>query len=224
MNPAKWVSAAMILAAGSCLKYTPDSNSDGGSGSCVSGDMRGTSNADMAVAAPKCAAAAGLSGDNLLCVDFTKIASLTDASLSGWDFNKFDKDCWQVSGGVLSVKNFAAYMGNCGLTVIPLDLKQADKQKYQRLTIALLHRLDLSDPEQKAQIFMGLDDPTRLLHQTTGKPGIPTLTTTTLTVDKTDLPAGLMSVYQFLLKVGSLTPVSGRQGWQIQSIAVNGLP
>ncbi len=63
----------------------------------------------------------------------------------------------------------------------------------------------------------------RLIHQTTSRPGLPTLTTTTLTVNKADLPMGLMSVYKFFLKASALT-ANPRQGWQIQSIAVNGLP
>jgi len=63
----------------------------------------------------------------------------------------------------------------------------------------------------------------RLIHQTTSRPGLPTLTTTTLTVNKADLPMGLMSVYKFFLKASALTS-NPRLGWQIQSIAVNGLP
>lgn len=55
-----------------------------------------------------------------------------------------------------------------------------------------------------------------------GGPGIPTLTTTTLSVDKADLPMSLMSVYKFYLKAASLT-VRGDQGWQISSIAVMGI-
>ena len=59
------------------------------------------------------------------------------------------------------------------------------------------------------------------IRQTTSRPGLPTLTTTALTVNKADLPTGLMSVYKFFLKASALT-ANARQGWQIQSIAVNG--
>ena len=180
---------------------------------------------NMATAQPKCAAAKGLSGTNLLCVDFDKVASLTDAALTGWKFDAATP-CpgWQISRGYLQVQNFGSFVGNCGLTLPPIDYKAAANQSYQRVTLAIVHRVAMSDPAQKAQVFIDLDDPARLIHQTTSKPGISTLTTTTLTVNKADLPMTLLSVYKFFLKAGSLTAVGGRQGWQIQSIAVNGLP
>ena len=194
-------------------------------GALCSGDLRGPTSADMTTATPvaKCAAAKGLSGDNLLCVDFDKVSSLSDPSLSTWNFNANMANCWQISGGMLSVTNFATFVGNCGLTLPPIDLKQADRQKYQQVTVTILHRVDMGDPDQKAQVFIDQDDPARLIHQTTSKPGIPTLTATTLTTQKTDLPVALMNVVKFYLKAGSLS-VSGRPGWQIQSIAVNGIP
>jgi hypothetical protein len=156
----------------------------------------------MAAPVAKCAAAKGLSGDNLLCIDFDKVTQLSDPALAGWNFSANMADCWQISAGMLSVKNFATFTGNCGLTLPPLDFKQAAKANYQRATLAIVHRVDLSDIDQKAQVFLDIDDPsTRLIHQTTSRPAIPTLTTTTLTV--------------------SSSAISGRQGWQIQSIAVN---
>jgi hypothetical protein len=194
---------------------------DGGSGSCPTDDMPGVPVPDMAAPVAKCAAAKGLSGDNLLCVDFDKVTALTDPALAGWNFNANMADCWQIAAGALSVKNFATFTGNCGLTLPPVDLKQADKQKYQRVTLALLHKVDMSDPDQQAQVFLDLDSPARLVHQTTSRPGIPTLTTTTLTINKADLPMALSSIYKFWLKASALT-VNSRQGWQIQSIAVNG--
>jgi hypothetical protein len=178
---------------------------------------------DMASPAVKCAAAKGLAGDNLLCVDFDKVTQLADPALAGWNFNANMADCWQISGGTLSVKNFGTFMGNCGLTLPPLDLKQADKAQYQKVTLTLVHKVDMSDVDQNAQVFLDLDAAARLLHQTTARPGIPTLTTTTLTVHKADLPMTLQSVYKFYLKASALSP-SGRPGWQIQSVAVNGSP
>lgn len=175
---------------------------------------------------PKCAAAAGLAGTNLLCVDFDKVTQLTDPLLAGWNFSAgMSGNCagWEISGGTLQVKNFASLVGNCGLTLAPIDFKLPANQTYQRATIALVHRVDMSDPDQKAQVFLDLDDPARLIHQTTSRPGLPTLTTTTLTVSKADLPMSLMSIYKFFLKASSLS-MSGRPGWQIQSIAVNGSP
>lgn len=210
-----------MLATTGCVGFEPHE----GVGFC--GDMAGTSTPPpdqaMPTATAKCAAAKGLSGDNLLCVDFDKVTALTDPALAGWNFNA-STPCpgWQISNGALQVQNFGSFMGNCGLTLPPIDLKQADKQKYQRVTLALVHRVDMSDPDQNAQVFLDLDLATRLIHQSTAKPGIPTLTTTTLTVAKPDLPMALNSVYKFFLKASS-GAAGGRQGWQIQSIAVNGL-
>lgn len=190
-------------------------------GALCAGDLRSSTPVDMPAAQAKCAAAKGLSGDNLLCVDFDKVTQLTDPALGGWNFNANMAGCWQISGGFLSVANFATFVGNCGLTLLPLDLKQPAYQKYQQVTLTLLHRVDMSDIDQTAQVFLDIDNPARLLHQTTARPGIPTLTTTTLTVQKADLPMALMNVYKFYLKVGSLA-VRGGLGWQISSIAVMG--
>jgi hypothetical protein len=191
--------------------------------SCGSTDAKPTSS-DMSPAVAKCAAAAGLPGTNLLCVDFDKVTQLNDPALAGWNFNANMANCWQISGGYLQVQNFGGFMGNCGATLPAFDLRQADKQQYQRVTLALLHRVDMSDPDQQAQVYLDQDSPARLAHQMTGKPGFPTLLTTTVTVNKADLPAALMSVYKFYLKASSLGAVSLRQGWQIQSIAVNATP
>lgn len=219
------MTARRILLAGcifwaGCL-HLEDTSPDGGN--CAVSDMKTTS-ADMSAPAAKCAAAKGLAGDNLLCVDFDKVTQLNDPALAGWKFDA-STPCpgWQISNGALQVQNFATFVGNCGVTLPPIDFKLAANQTYQRATIALVHRVDLSDPDQQAQIFIDLDSPARLIHQTTSRPGLPTLTTTTLTVNKADLPMGLMSVYKFFLKASALT-ANARQGWQIQSIAVNGSP
>jgi len=190
---------------------------------CPSLDLA-TTTVDMAVAPPKCAAAKGLAGDNLLCVDFDKVTQLSDPALVGWNFTA-STPCpgWQISGGYLQVQTFGTFMGNCGLTLPPIDFKQADKSNYQRATLALLHKVDMSETDQAAQVYLDLDIASRLVHQTTARPGIATLTTTTLTVNKSDLPMALMNIYKFLLKASS-GGVSGRPGWQIQSIAVNASP
>lgn len=186
---------------------------------CIPTD--GGAAADMAGPAIKCAAAKGLAGDNLLCVDFDKVTQLADPALAGWNFNANMTDCWQISGGALAVKNFGAFMGNCGLTLPPIDLKLADRSQYQKVSLSLVHRVDMTDPDQEAQIFLDVDSPARLAYKTTGKSGFPTLLTTIVTINKTDLPATLMNVYKFYLKASSLGASALRQGWQIQSIAVN---
>ncbi len=216
------VSASLLAATSNCQGISVRDLDDGGS--CSTVDLH-TPPQDLATPAPKCAAAKGLAGDNLLCVDFDKVTQLTDPALAGWKFDAATP-CpgWQISGGALQVQNFGTFMGNCGLTLPPIDFKVAPNTNYQRATIALVHRVDISDPEQQAQIFLDLDSPTRLIHQTTSRPGVPTLITTALTVNKADLPGALMSVFKFFLKASSLNALGGRQGWQIQSIAVNGAP
>lgn len=201
-----------------CIKYTEYDDM----GSCSTTEMGATKQPDMLEPVAKCAAAKGLAGDNLLCVDFDKVTQLSDPALTGWKFDA-SSPCpgWQISNGALQVQSFGTFVGNCGLTLPPIDFKLAANQTYQRATLSLLHRVDMSDPDQQAQVFIDLDSPARLIHQTTSRPGIPTLTTTTLTVNKSDLPMTLMSIYKFFLKAGSLTATGGRQGWQIQSIAVN---
>jgi hypothetical protein len=52
----------------------------------------------MAFAPLKCAAAKGLAGDNLLCVDFDKVTQLTDQTPVGWNFTANMANCWQISG------------------------------------------------------------------------------------------------------------------------------
>lgn len=216
-----WMISFVLLAG--CIYTEPRPDVDL---SCLFGSnadaTQGT--ADMATPAAKCAAAKGLAGDNLLCVDFDKVTQLTDPALAGWNFNANTANCWQISGGYLQVQSFGTFTGNCGLTLPPIDFKQADKANYQRATLAIVHRVDLSDTDQQAQVFIDLDiSATRLIHQTTSRPAISTITTTTLTVNKADLPIALMSVYKFFLKLSSAAP-NARQGWQIQSVAVNATP
>lgn len=216
----RWIVLGCLLSTVGCLDTITEKG-------CPGSDMRGGSTdaaTDMQVPPAKCAAAAGLAGDNLLCVDFSKVTQFTDPTLANWNFNANMANCWQISGGALQVQNFGSFMGNCGATLPPIDLKQADKQKYQRVTLALLHTVDLSDPDQEAQVFLDVDSPARLAHQMTGKPGFPAQIMTTVAINKTDLPSALMSVYKFYLKVSSLGAVALRQGWQIQSIAVNATP
>lgn len=218
INRISRVLAVAALTAASCEGFV--CFNDGGTGSCTSKDMRGVV-ADMALPAPKCAAAAGLSGDNLLCVDFNKVTQLTDPALAGWNFNANMANCWQISNGMLQVQNWATFSGSCGLTLPPIDFKLPSNLSYHRATLALVYRLDMSDIDQQAQVFIDQDNPsTRLIHELTGHLSIPVLTTTEITVNKTDLPVTLLSVYKFFLKAYSGL-VRGGQGWQIQSIAVN---
>ena len=124
---------------------------------------------------------------------------------------------------MLSVKIFFTFMDECGFTLPAIDLKLADKQKYEGLTISVVQRVSVSDPDQKAQLFLGAADAnTRLVIQTNGKNQRQQIM---IYLAQTDRPAAVNSVYQNLFKITSSVPVGGTvQGWQIESIAVNGVP
>ena len=66
-----------------CRSFQDITLIDDGGTTCPSIDANPP--ADMATPPPKCAAAKGLAGDNLLCVDFKDVQTLS--SLGGWDFN-----------------------------------------------------------------------------------------------------------------------------------------
>ena len=180
---------------------------------------------DLSQPLPKCAAAKGLAGDNLVCADFNQIPSLPDAQrLPGWAFSCTDNVnyAWTTSGGMLQINNFGSFNDDCTVKLPSLSLSDPDKAKYKSFSLSLIHRIDLNDPEQKAFIYLtDSSDQTRLLYFATGKK-IPTRQQTTITLDRADLPAMLTSI-QWQLKISSALTVP-RQGWQIESIAVNGVP
>ena len=181
-------------------------------GCSISKDM-----GDMA-AVPKCPAAKGLSGDNLLCVDFAQVQNLS--SLSGWDFTCTGGASWTTMGGMLQVLNFMMFNKDCTATLPPINLSDPDKSKYKSLTLSLVHRIELSDPEQTAQIFLNnSSDQQRQMYFATGKK-VPTRQTTTITLEKADLPTLINNTPQWVLKISS-TATFSRAGWQIESIAVN---
>ena len=178
---------------------------------------------DLTPSPPPCAAAKGLAGDNLVCADFNQIPSLPDAQrLPGWNFVCLGGASWTTSGGMLQINNFGSFSKECSATLPSLSLSDPDKAKYKSFSLSLIHRIDLNDPEQKAFIFLtDSSDQTRLLYFATGKK-LPARQQTTITLDRADLPAMLTSI-QWQLKISSALTVP-RQGWQIESIAVNGVP
>ncbi|MBL9004552.1 MAG: hypothetical protein JNJ46_09910, partial [Myxococcales bacterium] len=72
--------AAFVCLMSGCEQWVPLFDL-GGTG----GDLGCPPPPDLATPAAKCAAAKGLSGDNLLCVDFKDVQNLT--SLTGWNFS-----------------------------------------------------------------------------------------------------------------------------------------
>lgn len=195
-------------------------------GSCAPGDMKMPTTPPDMTTVPPCPAAKGLTGDNLVCVDFanpqTTIADLSMPS-KGWDFGFVMTNCpgWQIASSLLQVKDRITFVnGTCGFT--PPQVTAAQLQKYSRITIAIQHRIDLSDPEQKAQLFLNdATDPQNLMWQLTGKKNVPRQQTT-FTIDTADLPVLLKTGgFKWLLQISSQQAIV-RDGWQISSIAING--
>ena len=178
---------------------------------------------DLTPLAAPCAAAKGLGGDILRCIDFSAIADgpITNpppAQLTGWDFNN-PPNCWEIANGKLQVRNFSSFASSCGFLMPAVSA--TDYNKYNRFTLAVIQTVDLNDQQQRAQILLGLDDPgTRLLKQETGKqPRQRNL----YEVTRTALPNGGTNSYQPLFKITSGVGVGGTaQGWQIESIAISG--
>lgn len=174
---------------------------------------------DLATPAPKCAAAKGLAGDNLLCVDFKDVQM--PSSLTGWDFATSCPTLWTTTGGKLQVNNFSTFMSTCSFTLPALSA--ADYQKYSSFTLSVVQRIDLNETQQRVQVMLGVDDPpNRLLSQLTGKQP---LQRSIYEVAKVNLPLMAMGGFQPLFKLTSTVAAGGTaMGWQIESIAINGVP
>ena len=170
-----------------------------------------------------CPAARGLTGDNLLCVDFASPqTTLADLMNKGWKFDEVKSgNCggWQIANNLLQVSNFSMLNGVCGLALPLVTTLQI--QKYSRLTLSIQQRIDLNDPQQKAQIFLNDGTDTQnLMWQSSGKKYVPRQQTV-LTVDTADLPTLLKSGgFKWFFQVSSPAgfPLNG---WQFESIAIN---
>lgn len=219
----KWLPLVCLLNIAGCGVTVEDN--DGGTVKCPQVDMRSLQ-MDMAPPAPKCAAAKGLPGENLLCADFVSPQTIVDLTAAGWSFTtSISGTCtgWTVTNGKLQVNSYATVAnGSCGFTLPALSA--TDYQKFSSFTLSIIHRVDISETaSQKVQVMLGADDPlSRLVTQWTGKGS---RQTSTMAMSKADLPNGGTGSYQPLLKISSTTTAGGSfQGWQIESIAVNGIP
>lgn len=158
----------------------------------------------------------------------TTLTTTTPQQLPGWSFGKdtLNNDCWEVKSGKLQIKNFGTFSGTCTLTLPSIDLTQTQYSQYSSVTLAVRHTIDLDlgtgamAPNQLAQVYLSTATPTHLVTETSGSQ--PFEQQLTLTIDKQKLaPAGLGSVYKWLLQVSSGTSMN-KNGWQISSIAVLG--
>ncbi len=184
---------------------------------CPSTDAKPSTSSDMAVAPPKCAAAAGLAGTNLLCVDFKDVQMLS--SLTGWDFTCTSGASWVSSGGKLQVNNFSTFMSTCSATLPALTA--SDYQKYSSFTLAVVQTVDVNATKQNTAIYLGVAQPSQAIHATAGTyPRQRNI----YEIAKQALPNGGSNTYQPLFQVNSTVAAGGTaQGWQIESIAINGV-
>ncbi len=197
-------------------------------GFCEHRDMKGTP-PDMSSKVGTCAAAKGLTGDNLVCVDFSSIpdgplgpANSLPAALAGWDFvSQCGGMYWEVASGKLDIKMFSNFSSMCGFQVPSTDLNAAANQKYHSYSISVVHSLDINKQKQSAGIYLGLAIDAQQIWASTSTNS---RQTTTITIDKTALPNGGGTTYQPLFTLLSNAPSGGYNGWQIESVAVNATP
>ena len=199
---------------------------------CALVDMKVTPPADMTVV-PPCAAAIGLRGDNLVCVDFSSIldqpldnSAQLPSQLSGWDFvTKCGGKYWEISANKLQIKNFSTFGDTCGFLIKQIDLNDVQKQKYRSITLSIIQKVDLdlgtTFPNQLEQVYNGTAIPAFLLAQSSGT--LP-MQQATWTFDKETLPAAMKYVVKYLVQVQSGTANNTKQGLQISSIAINAAP
>jgi len=220
MMDAKRIAVVCLLSFAGC-DTTVVANGDGGRT-----DQNCPAPLDMRTPAPKCAAAKGLSGDNLICVDFATIpdgplGSTPPAQLKGWDFVS---NCggmnWDVSGGKLQIASFDQFNSTCGFTMPTVNLNDAAKQMYNTVTLSVLQRVDIVPSQQTAQASLGSPLPTRTFWTSTGKTEHQQLM---ISMSRTDpVPTAANEAYQYLFQLISGVKAGGTaQGWQIESIAVN---
>lgn len=169
----------------------------------------------------RCLAGQFLPGEPVVCEDFTNkqtAPSIDALATKGWDFLG-NPNCWQTSNGFLEVKSFQSFVGNCSFAPKTLDF-QTEFQKYQRVTLSLVHRVDLSAPEHQARIYVKDDgDNANQLYFNTNR-----LTAQrqqmSFTLQRNDpTNPNLTDVFKFVMKLNS-TMAQNRQGWQFESIAI----
>lgn len=194
---------------------------------------------DMSSSKLPCPAAKGLSGDTLACVDFQNIASLS--SQTGWLFNSpcsnpngSNPNGWtlapsaQTSKKTLLMVNYSNYFGDCAFTTPQIDLSAAQYSGYNRLTISMQTRININPQvvrtgginygPQFAQVY--LNNPAILINETTGQNHPQQLT---LSLDKSSLPTMPTGGYQFYVNFHApYAGGGGNDGWEIDSIAING--
>lgn len=186
-------------------------------------DMAMCSSCDMA-APLTCAAAKGIVGTPLVCVDFASIQDLAnDPKVKGWNFAAGQPMAcpgWE-SAGILRLKNFSTFGGDCYFSLPQITKTQIGQ--YQRLTLSIQQSLDTLTGSQDAQIFLDMVAPERLMWRGNGHPSGKPLKVpsqrTTITVDTKSLPDP--NGFSWLFELSSSSQAT-LQGWTFESIAVIG--
>jgi hypothetical protein len=189
-------------------------------GGALSADQKCPSLPDLTPPAPKCSAAQGLSGDNLLCADFTSPQVLGELTTAGWHFTTgMTGNCagWTVMNNSLQVTNYSALLGSCAFSMAPV--LASDYGKYNSFTLSVVETVDINSAKQSASIYNGVVPGQNILWSQTGTYPQQTLT---ISLTKAALPGSGM--YQPLFQISSLMGSSGNQGWLIESIALNASP
>ena len=173
---------------------------------------------DLAPAPAKCAAAKGLSGDVLLCVDFDKVTGLDAKELKGWDFNVFTAcSGWEISNGNLQIKDFQNLAKDCAFLMPMIDITDGNIQNAQELILSVSFSLDINRLKQSAKISIGgMTDERNIWQSFNGQINQNLI----IKMSKPNIPNGGNNVYQPVFQLSSMSANSGFNGWQIKSIAV----
>ena len=154
-------------------------------------------------------------------MDFNKLSGLTDQALMGWDFKTNCGAGWEINGGKLQIQSFGQFDKTCGFLMPLIDLNQTQYKKYNAITISIIQRVDINNPQHIALGGLGSAMADRTFWTATGKSERQQLTVTLPKTDPVPMKAGGM--YQFLFQLSSTVMAGGTaQGWQIESIAVMG--
>lgn len=174
---------------------------------------------DMTVVpAAKCAAAKGLGGDTLLCVDMAQVSSVDALRAMNWIVAKdsMNNECWEIMSGTLQVKNFSNFTDDC-LFKLPALIASS----HVTFTLSVVQTVTVNKMKQSASIYLGAAQDTQQLVSSTGTNPKQRSIYEVATVA---LPNGGSGMYQPLFKLasGGIQAGSLYQGWQIESVAVMG--
>ena len=155
---------------------------------------------DFAQPTTTCAAAQGIAGKALACMDFKNGVVLeSEPKLQNWAFacDSGGNRKWQVTNNALNASPFGAVAENCRITTETIDLNAQSNSGYSRVTLALLQRVDLDEQRHRGYVFLDGDFAANQIHVVTGAQTQKGIVNTLVTVKKEDLLPGLMNKVKF---------------------------